>query len=127
MVTKHHEAIVELAEHLRPIFDSSPDGVYIWLDEGNKTCNQRLAKMFGYTVEEWESVDDFANTFIAASDRGMYVWNFQNRVADPSFPVTFRFRGLRKDGSTFDAVTDMIPLAYGGHVVAYHFVRQVTS
>lgn len=127
MNTKHDRAIDELAEHLRPIFESSPDGIYIWLDEANKTCNEKLAKMFGYTVAEWEAVDDFASTLVAASDRGVYVWNYQNRVADPKFPVTFRFRGLRRDGSTFEAETDMIPLTYGGHVIAYHFVREVTS
>ena len=27
--------------------------------------------------------------------------------------------------STLEAQTDTIPLTYGGHTVAYHFVRQV--
>ena len=39
--------------------------------------------------------------------------------------MTFRFRGVRKDGSAFPAETDMIPLTFGGHTVAYHFVRAV--
>jgi PAS domain S-box-containing protein len=123
----HEQAVEELADHLRPIFEQSPDGVYVWLDETNKRCNERLARLFGYTVEEWEAVGDFANTFVADSDRGVYVWNYQNRVAELGFPVTFRFRGRRKDGSTFDAETDMIPLTYGGHTFAYHFVRAVTA
>jgi PAS domain S-box-containing protein len=121
----HEQAVEELAAHLRPIFEQSVDGVYIWLDEANKRCNERLAAMFGYTVGEWEGVDDFANTFIADPDRGVYVWNYQNRTASLAFPATFRFRGRRKDGSTFDAETDMIPLTYGGHTFAYHFVRAV--
>jgi len=29
----HEDVIPQLAEHLRPIFGSSPDGVYLWLDE----------------------------------------------------------------------------------------------
>jgi hypothetical protein len=32
---------------------------------------------------------------------------------------------VRKDGSEIRAETDMIPLAYGGHTFAYHFVRRV--
>jgi hypothetical protein len=36
-------------------------------------------------------------------------------------------RGLRKDGSTFSAETDMIPISYRGHPVAYHFVRQLAE
>jgi PAS domain S-box-containing protein len=125
MQTAPRDALGQLADHLSPVLDESPDGVYLWLDEANKTCNLRLAKMFGYTVEEWEATTDFAHTFVAAEDRGMYVWNYQNRVLDRSAPTTFRFRGRRKDGSTFDAETDMIPLAFGGHLVAYHFVREV--
>src|SRR5918995_5130900 len=125
MTKSHEQAVEELADHLRPIFEQSPDGVYVWLDETNKRCNERLAKLFGYTVEEWEAVGDFANTFVADPDRGVYVWNYQNRVAGSGFPVTFRFRGRRKDGSTFDAETDMVPLTYGGHTFAYHFVRAV--
>ncbi len=127
MAISHEAAIAELADHLSPVFESSPDGVYIWLDEQNKRCNERLAKMFGFTQEEWVRTDDFAHTFVAEEDRGPYVWNYQNRVADPSFPVTFRFTGRRKDGSTFAAETDMIPLSYGGHVIAYHFVREVLA
>ena len=125
MTMSHDQAVEELAEHLRPVFEQSPDGVYVWLDETNKRCNNKLAKLFGYTVEEWEAVGDFANTFVADPDRGVYVWNFQNRVAGLGFPVTFRFRGRRKDGSTFDAETDMVPLTYGGHTFAYHFVRRL--
>jgi PAS domain S-box-containing protein len=119
------DALKELAEHLRPIFDESADGVYIWLDEDTKTCNERLAKLFGYTVEEWEATNDFAHTFVADEDRGPYVWNYQNRVHGRTIPTTFRFKGRRRDGSTFDAETDMIPLSFGGHVIAYHFVREV--
>ncbi|NUT35192.1 MAG: PAS domain S-box protein [Hamadaea sp.] len=126
-MTTHTEAFAQVREHLRPVFENSPDGVYVWLDDDNKTCNDHLAKMFGYTVAEWEAVDDFATAFIAESDRGVYVWNYQNRVVDLQFPVTFRFRALRKDGSDFAAETDMIPLTYGGHVFAYHFVRAVTA
>lgn len=126
-MTDHTVALTELREHLRPIFDNSPDGTYVWLDDDNKACNARLAQMFGYTIAEWEAVDDFATTFIAEADRGVYVWNYQNRVLELQFPVTFRFQALRKDGSIFNAETDMIPLTHGGHVFAYHFVREVSG
>ncbi len=56
------------------------------------------------------------------SEARTYYWN---RVPALAFPASFRFRAIRADGSTFDAETDMIPLTFGGHTVAYHFVRQV--
>ncbi len=125
MPEPHEEAMGELAEHLRPILESSPDGVYLWLDESHKICNDRLAKLFGYTVEEWSEQEPFLSSFVAEEDRQLYLWNYQHRVADLAFPVTFRFRARRKDGSTFGAETDMIPLIFRGHAIAYHFVRQV--
>jgi PAS domain-containing protein len=105
--------------------EQSPDGVYLWLDETHKVCNERLAKLFGFTVEQWSATQPFLDNFVAEEDRRMFSWNYHNRVAALAFPVTFRFRGMRKDGSTFPAETDMIPITYGGEAVAYHFVRQV--
>ena len=127
MTMSHEQATQELAEHLGPLFEESPDGVYIWLDEANKRCNERLAALFGCTVEGWRATTDFAHTFVADADRGLYVWNYQNRVGPLAFPVTFRFQGRRLDGSTFEAETDMIPLTYGGHTFAFHFVRALAT
>ncbi len=47
MAVEHEDVILELAEHLRPLFEASPDGVYIWLDEHHSSCNERLANTFG--------------------------------------------------------------------------------
>lgn len=121
----HEDVIPQLAEHLRPIFDSSPDGVYIWLDETHWTCNERLASIFGYTVQELENSPNLLQRIVHDEDQGLLSWNFWNRVQELAFPVTFRFRGRRKDGTFFQAETEMIPLTYGGHTVAYHFMRRV--
>ncbi len=128
MTTNHAAIVEELAEQYRTVLDASPDGVYLWLDDEHKVCNARLAKMFGYAyAAEWAATSSFLETFVAPEDRDCYAWNYQNRVLAPAFPVTFRFRGRRKDGSTFSAETDMIPVAWKGHPVAYHFVRQIAE
>ncbi|HZD17940.1 MAG TPA: PAS domain-containing protein [Actinomycetota bacterium] len=121
----HEDVIPRLAEHLRPVFDSSPDGVYVWLDEEHWTCNEKLASMFGFTVSELENTPYLLQRLVHEEDQGILSWNYWNRVQPLVFPVTFRFRGVRKDGSTFAAETDMIPLTFGGHTIAYHFVRKV--
>ena len=127
MESEYETVVRELAEQFRPIMKQSPDGVYLWLDEAHKTCNERLANLFGYTVEEWCATEPFLENFVAEEDRKVFSWNYHNRVAALAFPVTFGFRGLRKDGSVFAAETDMIPLSYQGHAVAYHFVRQIAE
>jgi PAS domain S-box-containing protein len=123
--SEREEMFRELAGHFRPVFEESPDGVYLWLDETNKACSRRLAELFGFTVEEWCAAEPFLDNFVAEEDRAIYSWNYHNRVATLAFPVTFRFRALRKGGSTFAAETDMIPISYRGYAVAYHFVRHI--
>ena len=127
MGDEREDVMRELAEQFRTVMERSPDGVYLWLDETHKTCNERLANLFGFTVEECSEAQPFLDSFIAEEDRALYSWNYHNRVARLAFPVTFRFRGLRKDGSTFAAETDMIPISHRGYAVAYHFVRRVAE
>jgi PAS domain S-box-containing protein len=122
----HEVATKELAEHLQPLFDASPDGMYVWLDEEHWVCNQRFADLLGYdSPDELNDTPNFLQRMVHADDQQHFSWNYWNRVQALVFPTTFRFRGTRKDGSTFQAETDMIPLTYGGHTFAYHFVRGV--
>ena len=126
--TKEHEQILrEMEEQFGPLFESSPVGVYLYVNDVHKICNERMAQMHGMTVQEWRTRPTFLNDFIAEEDRQVYARNYQHHVAGLRHPVTFRFRGLRKDGSTFAAETDMIPLCWRGHAVAYHFVREISG
>jgi PAS domain-containing protein len=122
----HDVATKELAEHLHPVFDASPDGVYVWLDEEHWACNARFAGLFGYDgPDELNDTPRLLQRIVHEDDQELFSWHYWNRVQPLAFPATFRFRGVRKDGSTMQAETDMIPLAYGGHTFAYHFVRVV--
>jgi PAS domain S-box-containing protein len=124
---EHEQILREMADQFGPLFDRSPVGVYLYVDDIHKICNERMARMHGMTVEEWQNTPTFLNDFIVPDDREMYAGNYHQHVAGLKHPVTFRFRGLRKDGSTFAAETDMIPLCWRGHAVAYHFVRELSS
>ncbi|HEX5949376.1 MAG TPA: PAS domain-containing protein [Actinomycetota bacterium] len=76
----HDDVIPQLAEHLRPIFESSPDGVYVWLDETHWTCNENLASMFGYTVDELENSPHLLQRLIHEDDQGVVAYHFVRRV-----------------------------------------------
>lgn len=124
---EHENVIPQLVAHLEPILESSPDGVYIWLDGHHWAFNDRFAELFGWTHAEMRAVAFSLDLFVDPADQEMFVWNYQNRVGALAFPVTFRFLGRRRDGSVVQAETDMIPLTFGGHTLAYHFVRVVGS
>lgn len=123
--TTHADVLAEAVKHLGDTMDASPDGVYIWVDEQQKDCNEQLASMFGRTVDDWRACENFLESFVAPDDRNAYAGNYHAMVANLVRPITFRFRGLCKDGSTFAAETDMIPTTFAGHPVAYHFVRKL--
>jgi PAS domain S-box-containing protein len=123
----HEQALREMAEQFGPLFERSPVGVYLYVDDHHKICNEKMARIHGMTVEEWQNTPTFLNDFIVPEDRQIYAGNYREHVAALKHPVTFRFHGLRKDGSTFAAETDMIPLCWNGHPVAYHFVRGISS
>ena len=57
-------------------FFKSPDGVYLWLDEVHKVCNERSARMFGLTVEEWRDTQPFLGRFVAEEDQELFSWNY---------------------------------------------------
>jgi len=121
----HEDATAALAAQLAPIFEQSPDGVYVWLDETHWMGNQRLAELFGYGgPDELNDSPHLLNQHVHEDDQHLFAWNYWNRVQELAFPVTFRFRGIRKDGSPVPLETDMIPLTFGGHTFAYHFVRR---
>ena len=51
----HDTLVTDLGQHFAPLMEKSPDGIYIWLDEVHKVCNERLAAMFGYSVKDWQA------------------------------------------------------------------------
>jgi PAS domain-containing protein len=122
----HDVATKELADHLAPVFASSPDGVYVWLDEEHWICSERFATMFGYdSPAELNDTPYLLQRIVHEDDQELLSWNYWNRVQALAFPATFRFTGVKKDGSTCQVETDMIPLTFGGHTFAYHFMRLV--
>ena len=63
---------------------------------------------------------------VAPQDTGMADSNYQKDVWGAlTRPVTFRFNAVRKNGETFTAETEMIPISWNGYPIAYQFVREI--
>jgi len=122
---EHEQVLSELLKQFTPVFLHSPDGVYLYLDDSHKICNKQMADMFGLTVEEWSKVPNFLEGFVAPQDRELFSLNYQRHVGALARPVTFRFNAIRKNGEAFIAETEMIPISWNGHPIAYHFVREI--
>ena len=122
---EHEQVLSGLLEQFMPIFSHSPGGVYLYLDDAHKVCNKRMADIFGVTVEEWRKIPNFLEGFVAPQDRELFASKYRDHVMTLSRPAAFRFHGMRKNGETFLAETEMIPASWNGHPIAYHFVREI--
>ena len=76
---QHHDELVHGAvEQFRTIFDGSEQAIYLYLDDIHKACNDRFAKLLGYSSpDEWAAVDD----------------SFLDRFVDPRSQRTDRING----------------------------------
>ncbi|MEW5942160.1 MAG: PAS domain-containing protein, partial [Chloroflexota bacterium] len=97
---EHVKILKELAEQFQPLFENSPEGIYLYIDEVHKICNERFARMFGLTVKEWEEMEGFVNKHAAGKDVETIVNNYHTHIHQKLTPTRFRFKAVRKDGST---------------------------
>jgi hypothetical protein len=123
----HEEWLAAIGEQLAPVFEHSKDGVYLYLDDQHKICNDTLAKMWGFgSAAEWARTPDFLNSFIAThQDRLKVSRSYHTHIHQSLTPVRLRFSVRRPDGKLVRCEGDMVPLSHAGQMFAYHFVRKV--
>lgn len=120
----HHRKIIRaLLYQLLPVFDGSTEGVFVYLDGEHKSCNERLADMFGYTPGQWEEAYPFEQ-FFAGESKDEVMATYYERIIAEKAPAKVDFTGVRKDGSLFSAHLLMVPLSYEGLIFALCFVNQ---
>lgn len=120
----HKKALRDLTDQLLPVFDGSTEGVFVYLDGEHKSCNDRLADMFGYTPLQWEALYPFEKLFSEASREPVMATYYEKIIAEKA-PVELEFTGIRKDSSSFSARLVMVPISYEGLMFALCFVKQV--
>jgi PAS domain S-box-containing protein len=122
---EHVKILREIMAQFGTLFDRCPDGIYVYIDDVHKTCNEKLAKMHGTTVDEWQRCESIVDTYAEPEDRAVIVNHYMQTVQGLGSPVRFQYRARRQDGSVFMAELDMVPFTWGGNSVALHFVREV--
>lgn len=118
----HHAHLVsELAEMLKPIFDSSPQAIYLYLDDAHKICNQKFADMLGYSeVQEW--VDNQAPVSdVSAKDQEKIIKSYMD--SSRKFKASVQNVSVtKKNGKQIPVEIIMVPLTYQGEVFVLHFI-----
>ena len=126
---QHEEWLTAIATQLAPILGNSRDGVYIYLDDRHKICNERLATLWMYgSAAEWAAAPDFLESFVATHDDRVRVSETYHRnVHQQLTAYRLRYEVRRKDGRRIRCEADTVPFALDGQLFAYTFVREVPA
>ncbi len=119
----HGDLLGELASELRPVLDSSEQGIYVYFDDDHKFCNGKFASLLGYgSAEEWaKTKGSFPSLFVDDGSQDALIGAYQNAMQD-MVASTNRITWKKKSGGTADSSVILVPLSFRGHLFALHFV-----
>ncbi len=121
---QHHENLIDgIANQFAQILDTSDQGVYIYLDDTHKVCNEKFAKLLGYdSPKEWAKItDSFPQTFVTESSQNTLVSAYQEAIEKCIGSIS-NISWKQKDGSTVESKVILVPVAFDNHIFALHFV-----
>ena len=121
---RHQYVVQQMADFYQPFLDLSSDGMFVYLDDEHKTCNQNLADMFGYTVEEWSAIQPFLDKLVAPESRDEAMAAYREVRQDGVSRISVQ-TCLRRDGSKFQARIALIPIIAGDDFFTINLVRPV--
>ena len=122
----HHAEVVKgLYEQMKPVFDSSEQPIFLYLDDNRKACNSKFAKMLGFkSPQEWAKMQGVLEVSVAEKSRETLMtayWDAMKKKTASTIQVTW----MKKGGGTFDSAVVLVPMFFDGHLFAVHFVTKV--
>jgi len=95
------------------LVEQSISGIYMIQDKRFAYANRRMAEIFGYAAPD-EIVGLGVDELVAPEDRATVAENIATRLAGHAKSLAYSFRGLRKDGRSFDVGVHGTVASYEG-------------
>jgi PAS domain S-box-containing protein len=119
----HEQLINNLREAFKNILEKSEQSIYIYINDLDKICNERFAKLLGYaSSEEWEMVEEnFPTVFVEEGSQHRLITAYRNAMENyvgSAFEVSWR----KKDGGSVKSDVILVPIPFEEHIVALHYV-----
>ena len=121
-----YQALRESEEKYRTLSESSLVGVYLIQDGLLHYVNRELADWFGYTPDELIDRKGPLD-LVAPEDRPLVQENLRRRLEGETKSVHYTFRGLRKDGTTFDVEVFGVQTVYQGRPAVLGTMLDITE
>ncbi len=120
---KQHEQLLEkLADEYHEVIDHSDQGVYVYLDDRHKLCNENFAEMLGYSSpEEWAKLEPFVDSLVGEDSKKTLVTTYQNAMQN-LVGATVDITWKKKDSGSVKTKVILVPIAFGGELLALHFI-----
>lgn len=119
---QHAGIIAGVMAQLAPVLQGSPQGIYVYLDDTHKGCNQRFAELLGYaSAADWDRPASFTEQYVDRSSQRTLVATYQHAMQHQvaaSIDVTW----VRADGTRVPTSVILVPIAFEGELLALHFV-----
>jgi hypothetical protein len=121
----HAELVKGFFNEQKQIFDASGQAMYAFLDDDCRVCNEKFAKLLGYSSpEEWFKVNvngSFPGVFVDSGSRETLVSAYQNameKMTGSTINVTWK----KKSGGTVSTKVILVPVAYQNTLFALHYI-----
>jgi PAS domain-containing protein len=121
---QHHQQLIKgIALEYEEILTSSHQAIYIWLDEERMVCNSKFSTLLGYNSPEELSSQkgSFLDLFVAESDQQILANAYQNAMNNKT-SSTFSLKWKKRSGGTVSSNVNLVPIVFGGHLFALHFI-----
>ncbi len=111
----------ELNKELKPVFDTSSQAIYLYLDDTHKSCNKKFAAMLGYkSPAEWVK-NEFPVEDVHEKDQKKVIKAYMDasdKFKSSTLPATW----VSKKGKKVKTMVTMAPFTYKGEVFVLHFI-----
>jgi len=124
---KHkEEAIKDSEERYRAVIENSMDGIALVRENIHIFVNQRFVDIFGYNSKE-EIIGKGHSVTVHPDDLGRVTEISRERHGNGTAPVSYEFKGIKKDGSTINIEALATKIVYNNEFVTLAYLRDVTE
>lgn len=115
-----------LYQQFKPIFESSEQSMYLYLDDTHKVCNKKFASLLGYSSpQEWAKIDEnFPVAFVESKSQPDLILAFQNAMQKKVGSAN-NIVWKTKTGEKVATSVILVPVSFDNHILALHFVSKV--